>query len=62
VTRDPTRGDVLVIDVGKPGADGLAVPVGGLCTGSGVALRLERGTVEVELRFVRILKAWKCPL
>lgn len=48
----PERGDVVVIDTGS-------VHVGGLCTGSFVALRLDRGIVEFPMRFVRIVQAWK---
>lgn len=55
-TAEPRRGDVLVVDVG----DGQGV--GALCTGDGVAMRLERGVIEVTTRFIHITKAWSCPL
>lgn len=50
-TDDPQRGDVAVIDLGE-------TEVGALCTGEGFAIRLERGTVEINRRFVRVLTAW----
>jgi len=53
----PSRGDICVIDTGQ-GPDGL---VGALCTGSGVAARLERGVIEVNIRFVALTHAWKVP-
>jgi hypothetical protein len=55
---DPTdaiRGDVVVVDTGT-GDDG---HVGALCTGLGVAARLERGVIEVNRRLVMITHAWK---
>ena len=51
-TDEPHRGDVAVIDLGE-------VEVGALCTGEGFAVRLERGTVEINRRFVRVIAAWK---
>lgn len=48
----PMRGDVVVIDTGE-------TEVGGLCTGDSVALRLERGVLELDKRFVRIVAAWR---
>jgi hypothetical protein len=53
-TSEPERGDILLFDCG-------GYPIGALCTGKGVAARRERGIVEVDLRFVRIVKAWKIP-
>ena len=52
---EPTRGDVVVMDTGT----GPAGCVGALCTGPGIAARLERGLIEVDRRFVRITHAWK---
>ena len=52
LTGKPDRGDVAVIDLGE-------VEVGALCTGEGFAVRLERGTVEINRRFVRVVAAWK---
>lgn len=48
------RGDVVVILPGE-GETG----VGGICTGAGIALRSERGVIEVTRRFVTVLFAWK---
>lgn len=48
------RGDVVLIDPGT----GENV-VGGICTGDGVVIRAERGTVEIAKRFVKIAFAWK---
>lgn len=48
------RGDIVVI---KPGSNDAGV--GGICTGEGVALRTERGVIEVSRRFVTIVHAWK---
>jgi hypothetical protein len=53
-TDDMQRGDVCVVDTGE-------IHVGALCTGSGVAMRLAHGVVELEHRFVRIVQAWKVP-
>lgn len=51
-TEEPQRGDVVVLDAGE-------TEVSGLCTGEGVVLRLERGTIEIERRFVHIVAAWR---
>lgn len=55
--QTPARGDIVVIDVTTPG--GPPVLIGGLCTGSGVAIRRERGTAEISLRLVKLAGAWK---
>lgn len=57
VERDgaPERGDV--VEVLYRDDDG-ACSIGALCTGDAVALRLERGMVEVVLRLVRIGGVW----
>lgn len=47
----PTRGDVLEIAY-----DGGSI--GGLCTGDSAAVRLERGVVELRLKFVSVLGVW----
>jgi hypothetical protein len=52
-TLSPERGDIMVIDHG-PGLPAL-------CTGPGAALRLHTGVAEINLKFVRIVKAWKVP-
>lgn len=51
-TDAPARGDILLIDVS-------GTTVAALCTGRGVAMRLKRGVLEIDMRFVKILKAWK---
>lgn len=50
-TDDPVRGDIAVIWTGE-------TEVGALCTGDGYVLRLERGTVEINARFVELVAAW----
>lgn len=49
-TDSPVRGDVAVVQ-----------GIGALCTGSGFALRLDRGVIEVDRRFVTYSAAWKVP-
>lgn len=51
-TDDPERGDVVVLDLGES-------EVGALCSGDGFVVRLERGTVEINARFVTVVAAWK---
>lgn len=51
---DAKRGDVMVLDTGD-------VMVGALCTGSGVAARVDRGVVEVSRRLVTTPYAWRVP-
>jgi len=51
----PARGDVVeVLYQDESGMCG----IGGICTGDAVALRLERGMVEVSLRFIRYRGVW----
>lgn len=50
--ENPERGDIVVFDTGVN-------EVAGLCTGDGFVVRLERGTVEVNARFVTVVAAWK---
>lgn len=47
-TGEPERGDVVLV-----------AGVGALCTGLGYALRLERGVIELNRRFVTVDEAWK---
>lgn len=49
----PARGDILLINLDRP--------LAALCTGPGAAASLPRGVIEVELRFIKILCAWKVP-
>lgn len=48
----PQRGDVIELEVGERS-------VGALCTGDMVAIRLDRGVVEVALRFVSWRGIWR---
>lgn len=51
VTGAPARGDIVLMHCGND-------QIGALCTGRGVAARRERGTVEIDLRFVKLIRAW----
>lgn len=51
-TETPMRGDVVALCTGE-------TQVGALCTGDTIAARLERGIVEINMRFVTIAAAWK---
>jgi hypothetical protein len=53
VEGKPRRGDLLEIIHTEIDT------IGALCTGSGVAVRLERGVAEVDLRFVKWRGAWR---
>jgi hypothetical protein len=48
----PERGDVVIARIGGH-------EIGGLCLGDTVLLRRLRGAVEVDVRFVEILGAWR---
>jgi len=50
-TENPVRGDIAVIYTGE-------TEIGALCTGDTFVLRLERGTVEVNARFIDLIAAW----
>jgi len=52
----PERGDVLEVLYQD---EEMLCGIGGLCTGIAVAMRLERGMVEVNLRFVRWRGGWR---
>lgn len=52
----PERGDV--VEVFSRDDDGSIIEIGGICTGDCVALRLERGMVEVRLRLVSYGGVW----
>lgn len=52
INDSPQRGDVLALEYGED-------DIGALCTGDRVAVRLDRGVVEVPLRFVRWRGAWR---
>jgi len=51
----PARGDVLEVVCREGDQD---YRIGGLCTGGMVAVRLERGGVEVRLRLLEIGGVW----
>ncbi len=53
-TASPARGDVVCLWTGE-------IEVGAVCTGIGIAARLERGVVEVDMRLVKIVQSWKVP-
>lgn len=52
-TAQPARGDIVLLDIGYG--------VAGVHTGDSVAVRLERGVLEINKRFVKILAAWSVP-
>lgn len=56
---DAQRGDIVVIDALTN--EGPGSTIGALCTGPGVAARLERGVIEIDRRRVRITHAWRVP-
>jgi hypothetical protein len=49
----PRRGDALELIHGEDDT------IGALCTGEGVAVSLERGVAEIDLRFVRWREVWR---
>lgn len=49
----PGRGDVVVI------ATMSGIEVGALCTGDAIAARLNRGIIEVSMRFIKPVASWK---
>ncbi|ALC12464.1 DUF6950 family protein [Sphingopyxis sp. 113P3] len=53
VEGQPQRGDALELVHSEIDT------IGALCTGEGVAVRLERGVTEVDLRFVKWRGAWR---
>lgn len=53
----PRRGDV--IEVLYQQDDGTIEGIGGICTGDCVALRLERGMIEVRLGLVKYRGVWR---
>lgn len=52
----PVRGDV--VEVLYLDDDGIT-SIGAICTGDSVALRLERGAIEVRMKFVRYRGVWR---
>jgi hypothetical protein len=51
----PARGDIVEALYQD---EAILCGIGALCTGDGVALRLERGMIELSLRFIRYRGAW----
>lgn len=51
----PERGDVVEVLCREGEED---IGIGALCTGDSIALRLERGVVEVNARLIRIGGVW----
>jgi hypothetical protein len=51
----PIRGDVVEVLYQD---DGLLCGIGAICTGDAAALRLERGMIELSLRFIKYRGAW----
>lgn len=51
----PQRGDVVEV---LYDGDGETLAIGGICTGDSVAVRLERGMVEIRLKFIRYRGVW----
>jgi len=56
---EAVRGDIVVLDTGQRGDDCF---VGALCTGDGIAARLERGTIELNRRLITLTHAWTFPI
>lgn len=52
VDDHPARGDVLELAYG-------ADTIGALCTGDAVAIRLDRGMIEIALRFAKWRGVWR---
>ncbi|WP_311271031.1 DUF6950 family protein [Sphingobium sp. WCS2017Hpa-17] len=52
---EPARGDVVEV---LYDGEGETLAIGGICTGDSVAVRLERGMVEIRLKFVRHRGVW----
>lgn len=49
----PVRGDIMLL--------AMHTPIPAICTGPGAAMRLVRGVVEVDLKLIKIIQAWKVP-
>lgn len=52
----PVRGDVIEVVYED---DDQVMGIGGICTGDSVAVRLERGMVELNLRLIRYRGVWR---
>jgi hypothetical protein len=58
VAEPPERGDVVALCA----PDCLGGQIGAICTGQGIAARLERGVGEIEVRLAQLAGVWRCPL
>ncbi len=52
-TTAPERGDIMLVEIGGE-------MIGALCTGGAMAARLERGVIELDIRFVHVMRCWSC--
>lgn len=55
-TSSPKRGDIVLVEMNRK--------VAGIFLGENIAFRTSRGVIEVNVRFLKIFKAWKveqCP-
>lgn len=51
-TISPERGDIMLVELPR-------YKVAALCTGSTIAMRLNRGVCECDIRFIKFVEAWK---
>lgn len=51
-TNKPVRGDICLVDLGE-------TKIAGLCKGQEIIFRSEKGVLEINMRFLKILKSWK---
>lgn len=52
VTTTPERGDIMLVEL-------LKMNVAAICTGDTAAMRLVRGACQIDMRFIKIIEAWK---
>lgn len=50
-TEEPVEGDIVLVEMNEP--------ITGLCTGERIAFRTERGVIEIGMKFLNIVHAWK---
>jgi hypothetical protein len=50
-TEQPEIGDIVLVKINEP--------IAGLCTGEKIAFRTERGVIEIGMKFLNIIHAWK---
>lgn len=51
-TLTPERGDIMLVELPR-------YKIAALCTGNTVAMRLNRGVCECDIRFIKFIEAWK---